>query len=165
MKKFSELLSKLLKWASGLLLIAIVLILFVGVVLRYIFNAPLFWAGEVTVLALIWCTFLASALLVQNDGHISISTVTDFLPPRITTPLQVISDILVSITLMVMIWQSGMLTKSLALSITPALQIKESYFGIAMIVGFSAMLFFHLINFSDRLINIFSKSNRTEDIS
>jgi len=40
---------------------------------RYFFNAPTIWASEVSLLALIWATFLGMATLLRHRQHIRIT--------------------------------------------------------------------------------------------
>lgn len=63
-KIVNNILDTVLNWVIALIIIAIILILFIGVILRYIFSAPLFWSEEIAVLGLIWMTFLGGVILV-----------------------------------------------------------------------------------------------------
>lgn len=145
--RLNLLLSRVLDAAIGLLMAATVAVLFVGVVMRYAFNAPLFWAEEVTVLGLIWMTFLAGAILVRTDKNVSITVLSDLCRPHHSRILRVVSDFLVLVILVVMLWQSWRLTDRLAFSTTPALRLSEAWFGRALIVGFGLMLYYQVQRF------------------
>ena len=49
---------------------------------RYLFNAPTIWAAELSQLALIWATFLATALLLHRRQHIRITMILVHLSPQ-----------------------------------------------------------------------------------
>jgi TRAP-type C4-dicarboxylate transport system permease small subunit len=49
--RVNRVIARLLDWAVGLTLYVIVVVLFAGVVLRYVFSSPLFWSEEIAVLA------------------------------------------------------------------------------------------------------------------
>lgn len=56
---------------GGILLLMLFLI-FTQVVLRYIFNSPIIWVEEVTMLLLVWYGYIAIGILVKDNGHIAI---------------------------------------------------------------------------------------------
>ena len=144
LSKANKLLSIVIDWIIGLIMGSIVAILFVGVILRYVFNTPLFWSEEVAVLGLIWITFLGGAILTRQDKHVSITILSDMCPRAMGRGMQILSDILVVIILVFMVWQSWALCGRLAFSTTPALRIKESWFGFAMVAGFLVMLYYQV---------------------
>ena len=53
-----------LRWAIILLMISMTVIVFLQVVFRYIWDAPLGWSEEVSRFLFVWVTFLAAANLV-----------------------------------------------------------------------------------------------------
>ncbi len=147
----NKILVKALDWFIGLITVAVVLILFVGVILRYVFSSPLFWAEEVTVLGLIWMTFIGGAILVRQDKNVTITAVYDLLPPRARRFMRLLSDSLVLLMVGVMVYLSWALTKRLAFSTTPAIRLSESWFGYAMIFGFALMFYYQ----AQRVIALF----------
>jgi C4-dicarboxylate transporter DctQ subunit len=52
------------------------LLLFVNVVLRYWFLAPISWADELTLYVMVWIVFVGSSVAIRTRGHIAI----DLLP-------------------------------------------------------------------------------------
>ncbi|MEO1226011.1 MAG: TRAP transporter small permease subunit [Pseudomonadota bacterium] len=50
------------------------------VVARYVFVAPTVWAAELSLLCLIWATYMAAAALLRQRRHITITAVTQRLP-------------------------------------------------------------------------------------
>lgn len=139
-------LARFLDWFIGVIMGGIVAILFVGVIMRYLFNAPLFWSEEVAVLGLIWMTFLGGAILVRQDKNVCITLFSDIFPPPVGRGMKILSGTLVTLILCIMIYQSWQLTGRLAHATTPALRIKESWFGWAMICGFIIMLYYQVLH-------------------
>jgi C4-dicarboxylate transporter DctQ subunit len=72
--------NRLLSWAEvtfvGAALAFCSLLLFVNVVLRYVFLAPISWAEELTLYLMAWIVFVGSSVAVRTRGHIAI----DLLP-------------------------------------------------------------------------------------
>ena len=139
-------LARFLDWFIGVIMGGIVAILFVGVIMRYLFNAPLFWSEEVAVLGLIWMTFLGGAILVRQDKNVCITLFSDIFPAPVGRGMKILSGTLVTLILCIMIYQSWQLTGRLAHATTPALRIKESWFGWAMICGFIIMLYYQVLH-------------------
>jgi TRAP-type C4-dicarboxylate transport system permease small subunit len=146
LQKLNRKLARLLDWAIGLIMGAVVTILFVGVIMRYLFNAPLFWSEEIAVMGLIWMTFLGGAILVRQDKNVCITLLSDICPAPVGRFMKILSGALVILMLCIMIYQSWQLTGRLAHATTPALRIKESWFGWAMICGFFIMLYYQILH-------------------
>ena len=144
MRWLNKWLARILDWAIGAIMVAIVIVLFIGVILRYLFNSPLFWSEELTVLGMIWMTFLGGAILVRDDKNVCITIVCDMCPPRGAAWIRIVAEILVLSMVAVMIWLSWQVTGRLAFSTTPALRISEAWFGYALIAGFILMLFYQV---------------------
>jgi len=153
LEKVNGIIVRLLDWAVALTLYVITFVLFAGVVLRYVFDSPLFWSEEVSVLAMIWMTFLAGAILVRQDKNVVITVFADLFSKRTQSGIKNFADILVLIMLAVMLYLSWILTDKLAFSTTPALRLSEAWFGWSMIVGFGLMLFYQI----QRVVAIFTR--------
>jgi len=55
---------------------------FYNVVARYLFNASLTWASELTVYLFLWSTFFGAAYCFKEDAHIAIDLFIDKLTPQ-----------------------------------------------------------------------------------
>ena len=134
----------LLDWGIALSVAAMVIILFVSVVMRYVFSAALFFAEELSILAMIWMTFLAGAILVRQDRNVIITVFADLFSPRMQHRVRVFADFMSLIMISVMAWLSWKLVGKLGLSTTPALRLSEAWFAWPMVVGFVIMLFYQV---------------------
>ena len=143
----NKIIGKLLFWAIAIVHGLVVVVLFSGVVMRYVFNAPLFWSEEICLLGLVWLTFLGGAVLVRQDKNVSITVFSDLLPASMMRPLGQINHILILICMGVMIWQGWNLAERLSYSTTPALRISEFWFAAALLVGFIIMLYYQVQRF------------------
>jgi TRAP-type C4-dicarboxylate transport system permease small subunit len=152
-RRLNRLIEVALEWTIGAIMAGIVIILFIGVILRYLFNAPLFWSEEVTVLGLIWLIFLCGAILVKQDKNVCITVICDLCKPQHSDRIRHLADLLVLFILSVMGYLGWQLKDRLAFSTTPALRISEEWFGWALLVGFLLMLYFQ----AQRVAAIFFK--------
>lgn len=64
-------------------LIVLVAVTFLGVIMRYFFNAPFVWLEEVQLLCFIWLIFFGSPVVVRNGGHVAIDIVVDMMPEKL----------------------------------------------------------------------------------
>jgi TRAP-type C4-dicarboxylate transport system permease small subunit len=107
MKNAFEIFDRVLNIASfisGLLLIFIMLSVSLEVILRSFANRPQMWVTEVTECMLLYITFLGSAWLLREDGHVKVDIVLNRLKPRTVALLGVVSSsigVFVSITLII----------------------------------------------------------------
>lgn len=65
--------------SGGLLFLGVTLI-FIGVVARYVFNAPLAWVDEISKFIIIWGTLVGAAVALRDNHHIKVDMVFDKLP-------------------------------------------------------------------------------------
>uniref|UniRef100_UPI0040484CC7 TRAP transporter small permease n=1 Tax=Aliarcobacter sp. TaxID=2321116 RepID=UPI0040484CC7 len=60
-----------------------VAIAFINVVARYVFDASLTWATELTIFLFIWSAFFGAAYCFKKDAHIAIDIVLAAVPSKI----------------------------------------------------------------------------------
>lgn len=75
-KKYLDKTFQVLLYFAMFLLVVMVIIVFTNVVLRYGFSSGIKWGEEVPLIIVIWFTFIAMALGVKEDLHISITVFT-----------------------------------------------------------------------------------------
>lgn len=88
-------------------MVAMMFIVTFDVILRYFFNAPTVWAGEVASFLTISVVFLGLAQNIRLDGHIRIDVFTNLMPERTRLLLNVIAHavaIIFSVALLMACW-------------------------------------------------------------
>lgn len=129
MEKFKKVLDSVFVWVLKLamvLLLAMVLIVFLNVVLRYGFSSGIHWSEEISLVIVIWFTFIAMALGVKENLHINVDILPKKLPEAFFTTLMCIRDLLVILIGGVMIYYGWKLTLNGARSFLPATHIPNS---------------------------------------
>jgi C4-dicarboxylate transporter, DctQ subunit len=76
--------------ALAVLLAVMVVITFVTVVTRYVFDLPLSYVDQLVPNLFVWVTFLGAAAAVKRRAHLGLSLVADALPPRARAVLDVV---------------------------------------------------------------------------
>jgi TRAP-type C4-dicarboxylate transport system permease small subunit len=70
------------EWLGIALVAAMMGVVNLQVVARYLFDKPFIWPEEVSRLILIWLAFLGAAALIRRGGDIAVDTFIDMLQPR-----------------------------------------------------------------------------------
>ena len=84
-----------LTWFALTLLVIMAILIFANVFCRYILHFSIAWAEEVSLILLIWFVFIALAIGVRKNIHISIDFLSFFLPKRfLDTVVQRVVDFL-----------------------------------------------------------------------
>ncbi|MEW8972136.1 MAG: TRAP transporter small permease, partial [Mesobacillus sp.] len=60
---------------------------------RYVFNDPLFWAGEVSIFLLIYITFIGGSLGLKYKTQASVTLLTDYLPEKVNKWVAVLAHV------------------------------------------------------------------------
>jgi C4-dicarboxylate transporter DctQ subunit len=128
-------------------------LLFVNVVLRYWFLAPISWAEELTLYAMVWIVFVGSSVAIRTRGHIAI----DLLPLALSPPgrrrLAILVTFAVLVFLAVFFYYSGQHTlrvRSIG-QVTPVMQAPMWLAYLAMPAG-SALMFLRACQLLWRLV-------------
>ena len=77
---FSRLLVKMLEWLLICVFGMMVILVFGNVVLRYGFNYGIIFSEEVSRFLFVWMVFLGAVLMLRDNGHLGVHTVTKLLP-------------------------------------------------------------------------------------
>lgn len=67
---------------TGLVVVAEVLILFVGIVARAVFASPIIWSDELASILFLWLAMLGTVIAVQRTSHMRLTFFVSLLSPR-----------------------------------------------------------------------------------
>ena len=70
------------KWTAGLLMACALCLSFYSVVARYVFHLPLDWSDEISIYAVIWCTFFGISSLIKTDEHVRVDLLLNMFSER-----------------------------------------------------------------------------------
>ncbi|WP_428023803.1 TRAP transporter small permease [Arcobacter sp.] len=68
-----------------------VVVAFTNVVARYVFDASLTWATELTIFLFLWSVFFGAAYCFKKDAHIAVTIVLDNMPSRVAKGMLILS--------------------------------------------------------------------------
>ena len=93
--------------AAGILLIGIVLLTDFEVLMRFAFNQGQSWVTEVINNLMVYITFLGTAWVLKQDGHVSVDVIYAKLSPNGRLILDLIVSLACTIACLIMTWYSG----------------------------------------------------------
>jgi tripartite ATP-independent transporter DctM subunit len=125
--------------AAGLLVVESV-ILFAGVVARYVFHHPLVWADEVNSILFLWLGVLGAAIALRRWQHMRMTTLVNMLPERTQLLLSGLGTALIVAVLMVLLPAAIEHAETEAAVMTPNLEISMFWRAGAMPLGIVLML-------------------------
>ena len=120
---------------ASIILAILIVLTFLGVVWRYIFNAPFTWLEEVQTSCMVWIVFAGAGAAFRSGNHVAIEMIVDLMPKS----MQKIMEILISIVVVVVIGFIQVFVKSGRS--TSMLKIPYSWvYGIAIISYFDMII-------------------------
>lgn len=125
------------------LLTGTIIVMFVSVGLavgsRYLFGRPLFWTEELARFALVWMTFLGSAvLLARSDGHIKFDLLQGFFGARTNAVMGMVCSLIIMATLTIILAGSVLMIQTSGKHVSPALSIPMPY--VYAVIPLSAVI-------------------------
>ncbi|MBA2300969.1 MAG: TRAP transporter small permease [Chloroflexi bacterium] len=134
--------------AAGFLT-AVVVVILIGVVARYIVHISLPWSEELARLLLVWLTFLGAAAATAQRSHIRVDTIYARFSGRRRRAIEATSIMLSLLTLALLIWASRGLFGPSAATASPGSGIQAGWTRIALPVAAVLMIAFLLIQLRD----------------
>lgn len=94
-KRFADFLAQIETWLVAALGLALVAVVFLGVLYRYVLREPLAWAYELSILMFIWVTFLGASLGIHKNAHVTFDFLTLGMSPMAQRIVRTIGMLLV----------------------------------------------------------------------
>ena len=119
---------------AKLLLLAMVVLIFSNVFMRYVLNSGIPWSEEVSIVIVVWFTFISLALGVKHRLHISLCLLPERISPRTDFLLAKITDLVTLFLGYIMIRYGWILVQFTSRSILPATEFPASvmYFPLVL---------------------------------
>ncbi|MEI3607487.1 TRAP transporter small permease [Pseudogracilibacillus sp. SE30717A] len=143
----------------GISMMAVTLLLFVNIVLRFFFSAGISWTEELVRYTIIWITFIGASICFRRGIHVGIDVLIDYLPEKGKKILSLIINIM-AIALMICLIKYGSDLVMFSMNsgqLTPALQIKMFWVYLAIPIG-ALLSLIHLVIQTYEMIRNFKTS-------
>ncbi len=137
---------------SMIMIVAMLLLVFANVVLRYVFNSGIFWSEEVALVLEVWFIFLSLGLGVKHRLHFSINLMPrDKMPAALNRALDLLSDVIFICIGVIMIVYGSKLVQFTMRSIMPATKWPAGILYLVLpLAGFVVIVeaIFHIFGFT-----------------
>src|SRR6201986_908955 len=130
---------------AAILVVAEMVILFAGVVSRYVLPSPLIWSDELASILFLWLAMLGAAVAFRRAEHMRMTAVVASARPAIRAYLDVVATCAALAFLLLIIWPSYNYAYEESFITTPALQIPNIWRAIALPIGNCLMALFALL--------------------
>jgi tripartite ATP-independent transporter DctM subunit len=131
---------KAIEIVAALLVVAEVVILFVGVVSRYIFHQPILWTDELASILFLWLAMLGSVVALRHGQHMRMTAVVSMVSPRVRAFLEVLAVAAALTFLALIVYPAYEFAHEELVITTPALEITNAWRAAALPVGSALML-------------------------
>lgn len=124
----------------ALLVLAEIVILFSGIVARYLLESPLVWSDELASLLFLWLAMIGSVVALRRNEHMRMTAVVGMASPRMRAFLDVLAMCASLAFLLVIVEPAWEFARDEAMISTPALDISNAWRAAALPVGSGLMI-------------------------
>lgn len=128
------------RWVLIAIMVAMAVLVFMNVTLRYLTNHSITWSDEVARHLMIWLTFIGAGLTLRHGGLIAIDNVHMVVSERSARIMRIVSAIIMFAFFVVMIWAGKTYVQRTMFQMTPSTRIPFGYIYLAMPIGFSLLI-------------------------
>jgi tripartite ATP-independent transporter DctM subunit len=129
---------------AAVLVVAEVVILFAGVVARYVLHAPLIWSDELASILFLWLAMLGAVVAFRRSEHMRMTALVASAGPRLRVYLDVVATCAAFAFLLFIIHPGYEYAYEESFITTPALQISNTWRAAALPIGTCLMALFAL---------------------
>src|SRR5438309_3917055 len=138
-------LAMLVEIPAALLVVAEIVILFAGVVARYVLHAPLIWSDELASILFLWLAMLGAVVAFRRSEHMRMTAVVASAKPAMRAYLDVLATCAALAFLLLIVAPAYQYAYEESFITTPALQISNTWRAAALPVGVCLMALFSVL--------------------
>lgn len=138
-------LGMLVEIPAAVLVVAEIVILFAGVIWRYVLREPLIWSDELASILFLWLAMLGAAVAFRRAEHMRMTALVARASPAMRAYLDVVATCAALAFLLLTVWPSYKYAYEESFITTPALQIPNIWRAIALPIGTCLMALFALL--------------------
>jgi len=135
---------------AALLVVLEIVILFAGVVSRYVFNKPLTWSDELASILFLWLAMLGAVIALRRGEHMRLTTFVNMLRPEWRAWVETFSALVVIVFVLLLLEPSWTYIDDQWAIVTPALELHDALRVAAIGVGAVLMMVIALARLADR---------------
>ncbi|AOM81778.1 TRAP transporter small permease [Salisediminibacterium beveridgei] len=121
---------------SSILLTALTIVVFGEVFSRYVFQLPLVFSNELTLILFPWMIFLGAVAVTRDDGHLAVSYFRDKMPYTVQKFLYVSSKFIMLAFSIAMTYASWIFADNVSNQLMPVLRISRMWLSLSITIAF-----------------------------
>ncbi|MBI5129694.1 MAG: TRAP transporter large permease subunit [Rhodopseudomonas palustris] len=130
---------------AALLVVAEIVVLFAGVVSRYVFHSPLIWSDELASILFLWLAMFGAAVAFRRGEHMRMTALVASASPRLRAFLDLVAICAALAFLLLIAAPAAEYAYEESYITTPALSLSNSWRAAALPVGTALMAMFALL--------------------
>ena len=134
-----------IEYIAALLVVAEIVVLFAGVVSRYVFHQPILWSDELASTLFLWLAMLGAVVALRRNEHMRMTAIVGKVSPPTRAFLDVLAVVAALAFLLLIAYPAYEFAHDEAVVTTPALDISNAWRAAALPVGTALMLLFALM--------------------
>lgn len=135
----------LVEMPAALLVLADIVVLFAGVVSRYVLHRPLLWSDELASILFLWLAMLGSVIALRRGEHMRMTALVSKAGPHRRALLELVSIAACLAFLAMVAWPAWEYAADEKAITTPALEISNLWRAAALPVGIALMGVFSVL--------------------
>src|SRR3954453_1378970 len=143
--RINAVLVPLVEIPAALLVVAEIVVLFAGILARYVFHKPIVWSDELAGILFLWLAMLGAVIAFQRGEHMRMTAIVGMLGPRARAFLDVVAIAAPLAFLLLVIHPAYEFAADEIYVTTPALEIANSWRAAALPVGIALMMLVALL--------------------
>jgi tripartite ATP-independent transporter DctM subunit len=136
---------------AAILVAAEILVLFAGVVSRYVLHSPLVWSDELASALFLWLAMLGAVIALRRDEHMRLTAFIGKAGPRRRAWLEAVGAMVVAVFVLLILAPAAAYIENEWAILTPALEFHNSYRVAAIGVGAVLMMAIALARLVERV--------------
>jgi tripartite ATP-independent transporter DctM subunit len=127
---------------AAVLVAAEIVILFGGVVARYVLNHPLIWSDELASILFLWLAMLGAVIAFRRDEHMRMTAAVAGLPSQTRATFDLFATCAALAFLLLIAWPAYQYAQEETFITTPALSLNNAWRAAALPSGIALMALF-----------------------
>ena len=127
------------EYVAAAVVLAEIVVLFSGVLSRYVFHQPLVWSDELASTLFLWLSMLGAVVALRRGAHMRMTAVVTKLPREKQVLVEVFGVVASLAFLALFLWPAWEYAQDEAMITTPALEISNLWRAIALPLGCALM--------------------------
>lgn len=145
---FDRYLGTSIEYIAAAIVLAEILVLFFGVVSRYVFHTPIVWSDELASTLFLWLSMLGAVVALRRGAHMRMTAIVSKLSPERQAHVEMFGLVASLAFLSLFLWPSWEYAQDEAMITMPALEISRLWHAVAIPLGCALMIVTALLRLS-----------------